>query len=70
MNYQKKTVWSSQMRLSLYLQNKMTMNNMKKTYHLHYGTYTLVQVHVILKTLVYENKLSNILKMYFFTEAL
>lgn len=30
MNYQKKTVWSSQMRLSLYLQNKMTMNNMKK----------------------------------------
>ena len=29
MNYQKKTVWSSQMRLSLYLQNKMIMNNMK-----------------------------------------
>lgn len=29
MNYQKKTVWSSQMRLPLYLQNKMIMNNMK-----------------------------------------
>ena len=42
---------------------------MKKTYYLQYGTYTLIQVHVILKTLVYENKLSNILKMYFFTEA-
>lgn len=69
MNYQKKTVWSSQMRLSLYLQNKMIMNNMKKPI-IFSMVHTRLQVHVILKTLVYENKLSNILKFYFFTEAL
>lgn len=69
MNYQKKTAWSSQMRLSLYLQNKMIINNMKKPI-IFSMVHTRLQVHVILKTLAYENKLSNILRFYFFTEAL